>query len=124
MTELQAYETLCQYLLSKKGSSKDMPFGFDVLTFRVMQKMFALMAWQEEPISLSLKCDPAQAVMLCHTYPAIKPGYHLNKKHWITVTCDGSLDDALLADLIDQSYALVAAGLSKEQKSHLAQIED
>ena len=124
MTELQTYETLCQYLLSKKGSSKDMPFGFDVLTFRVMQKMFALMAWQEEPISLSLKCDPAQAVMLCHTYPAIKPGYHLNKKHWITVTCNGSLEDALLAELIDLSYALVAAGLSKEQKAYLAQIED
>jgi len=124
MTELQTYENLCEYLLSMRASSKDMPFGMDVLTFRVMQKMFALMAWQEEPISLSLKCDPLQARILCNTYTAIKPGYHLNKKHWITVTCDGSVSDVVLAELMSQSYALVAAGLSKEQKSYLAQIED
>ena len=116
MGNLQTYEALCDYLLSKKGSSKDMPFGMDVLTFRVMQKMFALMAWQEEPISLSLKCDPAQAVMLCHTYPAIRPGYHLNKKHWITVTCNGSLEDALLAELMTKVMPWWRLGSAKNRK--------
>ncbi len=33
----------------------------------------------------SLKCDPELSMILRSKYPAIKPAYHLNKKHWSSV---------------------------------------
>lgn len=72
--------------------------------------------------SVNLKCDPEEAVLLRESYPAIQPGYHMNKKHWNTVDMDGSLDDKFIRGLIDQSYELVVKGLTKTQKELLTKI--
>ena len=113
------YDALCNYLESKRGASRDMPFGADALVFKVLDKMFALVAWQDEPIKISLKADPIDGIILRKQYEAIKPGYHLNKKHWITVTLDGSVPDAEVKQMIDDSYTLVVRGMTRAERAQL-----
>jgi predicted DNA-binding protein (MmcQ/YjbR family) len=94
--------------LALPGAIEDFPFGPETSVFRVGGKMFGLSALAGRPLHVSLKCEPELAVELRATYAAIAPGYHLNKRHWITVTLDGSLPDEMLRDLVEDSYALVA----------------
>ena len=86
-----------------------------------MGKLFAL-ADVDLFQSVNLKCDPEEAVLLRESYPAIQPGYHMNKKHWNTVDMDGSLDDKFVRGLIDTSYDLVVKGLTKSQKELLTKL--
>ena len=113
------YDSLCAYLEGKPDARRDMPFGADTLVFKVMDKMFALIAWQAEPLTISLKADPVDAVLLRKQFPAVKPGYHMNKTHWNTVTLDGSLPDEEIQQMIDDSYRLVVKGLSKAKRDRL-----
>jgi len=113
------YETLCDYLERKIGARRDMPFGVNTLVFKVLDKIFALVAWQSEPLSISLKVDPIEGMFLCRQYEAIVPGYHLNKKHWITVTLNGSVPDEALRAMMDDSYTLVIKGMTRNAKSKL-----
>jgi len=111
--------SLREYLLQKKGTTEEMPFGPEALVFKVSGKMFALVAWQGNPLHISLKCDPMEALFLRDTFKAVKPGYHLNKRHWNTVTLDGTLPDTELRRMIDDSYALVVQGLKKADRDFL-----
>lgn len=86
-----------------------------------MGKMFALTD-VDLFAGVNLKCDPEEAEQLRESYPAIQPGYHMNKKHWNTVDMDGSLDDKFIRGLIDQSYDLVVKGLTKTQKELLTKL--
>ena len=79
--------------------------------FKVAGKMFALSALDRAPLEVSVKCEPELAVAAARSYPAIRPGYHLNKRHWNTITLDGSLPDQLVRDLIEDSYDLVVSAL-------------
>jgi len=105
--------------LAKPGSAEDYPFGDEVAVFKVVGKMFALVPLAESPPSVSLKCDPELAADLRQKYRAVTPGYHLNKRHWNTVTLDGSIPEEELLDLIDHSYQLVVAGLPRAQRATL-----
>ena len=112
-------EVLRQTLLNKKRATEETPFGPEALVYKVMGKMFALIAWQSEPLSISLKCDPDFALVLRAQYPAITAGYHLNKKHWNSVKLDDSVPEKLLIDMIDDSYDLVVKGLKKADRKKL-----
>jgi len=68
---------------------------------------------------VSLKCEPPLAEQLRDTYPSIRPGYHLNKRHWNTVEVDGTLSDRLVLDMVEDSYDLVVAGLPKRTQASL-----
>jgi predicted DNA-binding protein (MmcQ/YjbR family) len=95
--------------LALTGSVEEQPFRDpDVTVFKVGGKIFAITRLEADPLRVSLKCDPELAEQLRLTYPAITPGYHLNKRHWNTVVLDGSLDDRMVRDMIEDSYALVA----------------
>ncbi|OGU16383.1 MAG: MmcQ-like protein [Geobacteraceae bacterium GWC2_53_11] len=113
------YSELENLLLSRRGAALDYPFGPDAAVFKVAGKMFALVAGRDEPLRISLKCDPAEADFFRSIYIAIKPGYHLNKRHWNTITLDGSVPDSLLHKMIDSSYALVVKGLTKAGREQL-----
>ena len=104
---------------AKPGSAEDYPFGDDVAVFKVAGRMFALVPLGPPPGSVSLKCDPDLAAGLRARYAAITPGYHLNKRHWNTVTLDGSVPDDELLDLIDHSYELVVARLPRAERDKL-----
>jgi predicted DNA-binding protein (MmcQ/YjbR family) len=95
---------------------EEFPFGDEVSVFKVGGKMFALCPLDGEPLQLSVKCEPDLAVQLRATYPAIGPGYHLNKRHWNTITLDGSLPDQMVTDLLGDSYDLVVASLPKARR--------
>ena len=98
---------------------EEFPFSPGLSVFKVGGKIFAIAPLGERPLDVSLKCEPVLAEQLRGTYPAIRPGYHLNKRHWNTVTIDGSLPDRLVLDLIEDSYDLVRDGLPKRVKADL-----
>jgi predicted DNA-binding protein (MmcQ/YjbR family) len=105
---------------AKPGSVEYYPFGDGVAVYKVAGKMFALVPVAEEPPSISLKCDPDLAESLRDRYAGITPGYHLNKRHWNTVALDGSVPGDEVTELIDQSYDLVVASLTRAQRNQLA----
>ena len=104
---------------ARPGSAEDYPFGDKVAVFKVAGKMFALVTLGPSPCSVSLKCDPDLAAGLRRRYAAITAGYHLHKRHWNTVTLDGSVPEAELLDLIDHSYELVVARLPRAERDKL-----
>lgn len=111
------HDSLRAYCLSKQGATSSFPFGPIPEVFKVMNKMFALMPLDEP--SISLKCDPILAEMLRATYPSVKGAYHLNKRHWNSVFIDGSMPDAEVLTMIDDSYDLVVSGLTRKEREIL-----
>jgi predicted DNA-binding protein (MmcQ/YjbR family) len=111
---------LRRWCLAQPGAIEDFPFGPEVSVFKVGGKMFALSALARTPLQVSVKCDPELAVDLRRSYRAIGPGYHLDKRHWNTITLDGSLPDRLVRDLVEDSYDLVLHALPKRTRAQLA----
>src|SRR5215212_7582856 len=105
--------------LGHSGATEDFPFRPDVSVFKVAGKMFALSMLDRTPLEVSVKCEPDLAVQLRDSYGAIRPGYHLNKRHWNTITLDGTLSDQLVRDLIEDSYDLVVSALPKRVRDQL-----
>lgn len=115
--------------LSFPGSYEDYPFGPETAVFKVRAavsggarhdaKMFALSALDAAALSVSLKCDPVLAVQLRAVHPEIAGAYHLNKTHWNGVRLDGALPDSMVRDMIEDSYDLVVASLSRKQQEQL-----
>lgn len=111
-------ESLLKYLVSKNNAYIDYPFDQVTPVAKVGKKMFALVG-DMEGLSISLKCDPSEALYLRDAHSAIKPGYHFNKKHWNTVVIDGTLEDGLIQDLIDHSYKLVLKSMTAKEREAL-----
>tara|TARA_R110002167_G_scaffold35981_3_gene114401 strand:- start:1234 stop:1614 length:381 start_codon:yes stop_codon:yes gene_type:complete len=114
-----------QYLLSKPFSTESFPFGEGVSVFKVNNKLFALLSLgkpdqqqADKPAYwwLNLKCDPQEAVMLRDIFPAIIPGYHMNKLHWNTLILDDSIPVGEIERMIDNSFNLVVSNLPKQQQ--------
>ena len=112
------FKILKNYLLKKTCAKEDFPFGPSVLVFKVLNKMFAFIAWDEDPLRISLKCDPEHAQALRAIYPSVKPSSHF-KDHWNTVTLDGSIRNDMIFEMIDDSYNLVVQKLNKEDRQKL-----
>jgi predicted DNA-binding protein (MmcQ/YjbR family) len=105
------WKTLRDLCLALPGSEETFPFGPNTSVFKVAGKMFALSRENAVPLTVSLKCEPVLAEQLRAAHPAITAGYHLNKRHWNTVTIDGSLPQRMIADMIEDSYDLVVSHL-------------
>ncbi len=112
-------EHLEQILSTKNGATKEFPFGEEAMVFKVMNKMFSLVAWQENPLHITLKSRPEDAVGYRDIYKCVRPGYYMNKKHWNTITVDGSMSDEILIEMINESYTLVVDKLTKKEKALL-----
>ena len=106
-------ESLRDYCLSKPAVEETLPFGPDVLVFKVGGKIFALAALDEVPPRVNLKCSPDLALDLRDRYEQVTPGYHMNKKHWNTVEIQSGIPDVELQKWIDHSYELVSRRLPK-----------
>ena len=107
---------LREFLLSQPGATEDTPFGPEILVYRIAGKMFALVNWQAEPLTINLKCEPELALLLREIHPEVKPGWHMNKQHWNTVTLSEGLPDDLWQGWIVHSYERVVAGLPKARR--------
>ena len=112
-------EELREYCLAKHGVEEGLPFGDGVLVFKIGGKIFALLGLDAQPGSVNLKCNPDRAIQLREEYPAVQPGYHMNKMHWNTVTLDGSVPRSALCEWIDHSFELVFDSLPKAIKTQL-----
>jgi len=115
-------EFVREYCLTKVGSSESMPFGDETLVMKVMDKVYALISLEGD-LRINLKCDPERAIELREEYPSIQPGYHMNKKHWNTITIEGELSDQELRHWIKHSYDLVVAKLPKKDRIVLQELE-
>lgn len=117
MRNLEEIESYCLHL---PGVTSDFPFGEETLVFRVMGKIFLLTNIFEVPLTMNLKAEPEQAITWREEYDAVQPGYHMNKKHWNTITLDGSIANDVVKQMILHSYERVVSGLTRKQKDELS----
>jgi predicted DNA-binding protein (MmcQ/YjbR family) len=124
MTESLTFDQAEQYLLSKLETSLYYPFGDEVKVFRVKTKMFATLALgkmgkgdgEKQDWWLNLKCEANEAIMLRDIFPAIIPGYHMNKRLWNTVILDGSIPKGEIERMMDNSFMLVVSKMTKKDQ--------
>jgi predicted DNA-binding protein (MmcQ/YjbR family) len=100
-------ETIRDYCLSKPGAEETLPFGPDVIVFKVNGKVFLLLPLDTEELRFNVKCDPDLAIELREQYSSVLPGWHMSKKHWNTIVVDGTVPSKLIREWIDHSYELV-----------------
>lgn len=115
-------EQLRSFCVSFNAAVEEFPFPSapDTSAFKVRGKIFALTSLGARPLTVNLKCEPEAAVRLRGDHPGlIVPGWHMNKRHWNTVTVDGDLPDQLVRELIEDSYDLVVAGLPRAERLRL-----
>lgn len=117
--KFMTYEELERVFMKKPGAWLDYPFGQDAAVFKVGSKMFGFISWNADPLWMNLKCDPDDAIALREMFAAVKPGYHMNKRHWNTVTIDGTIPDPILLDMIESSYQLVFKSLKKADRQSI-----
>lgn len=124
------YQQTVDYCLSRPDAAIDYPFGPDVAVFKVKNKMFGLLGTSgstgkelgvayADCAFINLKCDPEESIMLRDIFPEILPGYHMSKKHWISIVLVDSMPEKEIERLIDRSYGLVAKGLKKAERLQL-----
>ncbi|RIV20642.1 MmcQ/YjbR family DNA-binding protein [Fibrisoma montanum] len=112
-------ESIRDYCIAKPGVTESFPFDEVTLVFKVSGKIFALLSLDNQPLTLALKCDPERALQLRDMFPAVRPGYHMNKMHWNTITLDGTVRTNQIQEWIDHSYELVKKGLPKAVREQL-----
>ena len=105
-----------KYFLSRPEAIEDFPFRFDIHVFKIRKKMFGTLSYRDRMGYINLKCDPEEAMVLRDVFEAVRPGYHMNKAHWNTVTLDGSIPSGEIERMIDRSYGLVVRKLRKTER--------
>lgn len=115
------YEWIDEFLLAKKGVTKDFKEEWNWIRYRIRDKMFVAICLgeQNKPYYITLKLDPAEGDFLRQQYEDIIPGYYMNKVHWNSVKPDGNVPDELLKDMLDKSYQLVLKGFSKKKQQEI-----
>lgn len=107
---------LREYCLSKPGAEETFPFGADTLVYKVNGKIFLITGLNTEQLRFNVKCDPDKAIELREEFDCVMPGWHMNKKHWNTITVNASVSDKQLREWIDWSYELIADAKGKKKK--------
>ena len=119
-------EQLRDFCIAKKGVTEHFPFDESTLVFKVMDKMFLLTGlnnWEKGESKVNLKCNPEKAIELREEYEGIIAGFHMNKKHWNTVSINSSdVPDNFVKELINHSYDLVVSGLTKKLQKELEEL--
>lgn len=119
------YTWLDDYLMSKKGVTKDLQESWNWIRYHIGGKMFAAVCLDEhdKPYYINLKLEPVEGAFLREQYEDIIPGYYSNKLHWNSIKPDGEVPDELLKDLLDKSYQLVLGGLAKKKQREILEAE-
>ena len=107
-------EEVRDYCLSLPSATERCPFGPDTLAMEIGGRMFCLMTLDNEWDFYNLKADPEYGAELCACYSGIRPGWHMNKRHWISVDFNGDVPDRLQKSLILHSYCQTAKKLPKK----------
>jgi predicted DNA-binding protein (MmcQ/YjbR family) len=107
------------YLLAKPEAYEDFPFSPELAVMKIGNRMFATLGERRGVASMNLKCEPHEALILREIFPAVKPGWHMNKRHWNTVILDGTIPPGEIERMIDNSFALVVRGLARPARQAL-----
>lgn len=102
-------DVLRAYLCSKQSVIECTPYGRQTLVYKVNGEVCALIGWLDNPVHLTLKCDPDRALLLRDMYDAVQPSTFMNRRHWNTIALDGALDDATIQAMVDEALQLVMA---------------
>ncbi|SDC96634.1 MmcQ/YjbR family DNA-binding protein [Glycomyces harbinensis] len=97
----------------QSGAVLEHPFGPDTDVYKVGGKIFLLLADVKGVAMATLKADPTEAIALREQYAQITPGYHVNKRLWISVTAGGEITRELVADLVRDAHGIVRDALPK-----------
>jgi len=112
-------EDFRNYCIAKKRVTEEFPFDEKTLVFKVMGKMFALSGLERVPAAINLKCDPERSAELREQYDgSITGAFHMNKLHWNTIILQ-EVSPQLITELIDHSYDLVVAKMTKKLRAAL-----
>ena len=115
------YTWMDEYLLAKKGVTKDLQPDWNWIRYQIGGKMFAALCLNDEntPVYITLKLRPEEGEFWRGQYGDVIPGYYMNKTHWNSINPDGQVPDDILRDMLDRSYALVLAGLSRKTQREI-----
>lgn len=106
-------------LETRAGAVADPASAPSVLIYKVMGKTFAILSVKGVE-AVSLKCDPHLAEILREQYAGVGHRYHLDRRHWISVSLDADVPPAEVERLAAHSYDLVCAKLTRKQRAELA----
>ncbi|GIQ70800.1 MmcQ/YjbR family DNA-binding protein [Xylanibacillus composti] len=116
------HQRLMELGLQYPGTSLRYPFDPDLPVLFVRNKMFALLGHTGAMESVNLKTSPDEAWLMRETYAgSVLPGYHMNKRHWNTVVLDGNVPDEVIEQMLEDSYRLVVAKMTKAERMALLQ---
>jgi predicted DNA-binding protein (MmcQ/YjbR family) len=114
------FENIYSHCISKPFVQEDFPFDNKTLVFKIGGKIFLLIN-SENPTSINVKCNPEKGIELRERFEGIQPGYHMNKKHWITISLTKGISQKVILECINNSYELVLKSLPKKQQTVLSQ---
>lgn len=112
-------QEVTEHALALPDVTEDEPFGPGVSVYKVAGKVFAILHPDHGGVRVTLKCEPSLALELRAQYPAVTPGYHVNKRHWNTVVLDGSVPDDEVLEMVGHAYQRVVAGLPRHVRERL-----
>ena len=114
------HEWIDAYCLAKKGSEKDVKEEWGATRYMLCGKMFALRGHDNNGKAIiTLKIEPSYGAQLRQEHEDIVPGYYMNKLHWNSVRLNGVVPEALLKEMIDESYDILRKSLTKKQQKEL-----
>ena len=118
---MMKYTWIDEYLMSKKGVTKDIQKEWNWIRYHIGGKMFAAICRDDsdKPVYITLKLEPLQGEALRKQYDDIIPGYYMNKIHWNSVKADGDVEDAVLENMLDSAYRIVLNSLSKKKQKEI-----
>ncbi len=111
---------LIEFIEQLPEAEGSFPFGPEALVYKVKGKMFALISQGEDPPYVNLKGKPEDNAFLVDEFKSVRPGYHMNKKHWVSVDFNGDVEDSMIEDLTLASYHLIVSKLTKRDQQALA----
>ena len=115
------YDWIDEYLLAKKGASKDFKEEWNWIRYKINDKLFCAVCLDDnlKPYFITLKLEPLEGEFYREKYEDIIPGFYMNKTHWNSVRVDGTVQDDVLRELLDKSYKLILASFSKKRQKEI-----
>ncbi|MBF4613421.1 MmcQ/YjbR family DNA-binding protein [Curtobacterium sp. VKM Ac-1376] len=112
----QLHDVASRTALALPAAVETQPFGEGSVVYKVVGKMFVMVSEVRGTPIVNLKCAPPHGASLVRDHTEITPGWHMNKRHWITVTPGDGIDETLVEDLVANAYDLVVAGLPRARR--------
>ena len=115
------YDWIDDFLLSKKGVTKDFQAEWNWIRYKVDDKMFVAICLDDndKPVYITLKLNPIDGEFFRNNYEDIIPGYYMNKTHWNSIKADGNVPDDVVKDLLDKSYNEIFNKLTKKKRAEI-----